>query len=106
MSFRVIDPEAALKELRNHDELQVLDVREPWEYEKCHIEGVTLIPLGELPDRLKELDPSKAVLCICAAGGRSERAAKLLDASGFSDVTNMSGGMKGWQECGLPLNPH
>lgn len=105
MSFKVIDPLAALEEIRANPGIQLLDVREEWEFEKAHIEGVKLIPLGELESRQCELDRSKPLICICAAGGRSERAAKLLDGLGFSDITNMSEGMKGWQARALPLDP-
>lgn len=102
MSYREIDPAQAAQEIADASDLQLLDVREPWEYEKSHIAGVTLIPLGELPERHAEVDNSKPVLCICAGGVRSERAARFLLANGFSQVTNMGEGMKGWESRGLP----
>lgn len=102
MSFREIDPDGALAEIKATPDLQLLDVREPWEHEKIHIEGVKLIPLGELGERHSELDASKPVLCICAGGVRSERAAKFLTSQGYTNVTNMAEGMNGWQTRGLP----
>lgn len=102
MSLREIDPATALEEMKSSPELQWLDVREPFEHEALHVEGVTLIPLGELPTRYTELDATKPVLCICAGGVRSERAAKFLLANGFEQVTNMAEGMKGWESRGLP----
>ncbi len=102
MSFREIDPDQAAQEIKDNPQLQLLDVRETWEYEKSHIEGVKLIPLGELPGRHSEVEADKPVLCICAGGVRSERAAKFLLANGFSEVINMSEGMKGWEARGLP----
>ena len=104
MSFREIDPVEALEEMRARPELQWLDVREPWDYEKLHIQGVTLIPLGELEGRFAEVDASKPVLCICAGGVRSDRAAKFLIAQGYSEVINMAEGMKGWESRGLPTD--
>lgn len=102
MSFREIDPAQAAEEMKTTPDLQMLDVREPWEYEKVHIAGVKHIPLGELEQRSGELDAGKPVLCICAGGVRSERAARFLAAHGFSEVINMAEGMKGWESRGLP----
>jgi adenylyltransferase/sulfurtransferase len=105
MNFQEIDPAQSLEEIRARTDLQLLDVREPWEYEKIHLEGVRLIPLGELADRYEELDSGKPVLCICAGGVRSERAARFLVSKGFQEVINMAEGMKGWESRGLPTNP-
>lgn len=102
MSFREIDPAEAAKEMASIPDLQRLDVREQWELDKSRIEGVTHIPLGELGERYTELDSSKPVLCICAGGVRSERAARFLVSQGFANVTNMAEGMKGWETRGLP----
>ncbi len=105
MAYQEIDPNQALDQIKADPQLQVVDVREPWEYEKVHIDGVQLIPLGELETRHKEIDSSRPVLCVCAGGVRSERAARYLMAQGYGDVTNMAEGMKGWQERGLTLTP-
>jgi rhodanese-related sulfurtransferase len=79
-----------------HDGLVLLDVRQPDEYEEGHIEGAILIPLGELENRLSEIDRSKAVLVICWSGFRSARAASILVAAGFEDVMNFARGMSSW----------
>ena len=105
MSYKEIDPSQALARIQADPSLQLLDVRELWEYEKAHIDGVTLIPLGELETRYSEIDQKVPVLCICAGGVRSERAARFLLAQGFEDVTNMAEGMKGWQERSQTLTP-
>lgn len=102
MSFQEINPAQAAEEMKTRVDLQMLDVREPWEFEKIHIQGVKHIPLGELEERFSELDGDKPVLCICAGGVRSERAARFLVSRGFSDVINMAEGMKGWESRGLP----
>jgi rhodanese-related sulfurtransferase/rubrerythrin len=76
---------------------QLLDVRQPGEYEQEHLAGARLIPLKELPGRVGELDPDQPVLVYCAIGGRSRAAAQYLNGQGFNLVYNLSGGIKAWQ---------
>jgi len=73
----------------------VLDVREPHEYQIVNI-GAPLIPLGDLPNRLNELDRDREIVIHCKTGGRSQRAAELLQKSGFKNVVNLAGGITGW----------
>ncbi len=73
----------------------LLDVRNPDEYATANLGG-HLIPLGELPDRLKELDPNQHIIVHCQAGGRSRRAAEFLLSQGFTHVDNLQGGMNAW----------
>ncbi|MFH1021489.1 MAG: rhodanese-like domain-containing protein [Pseudomonadota bacterium] len=84
-------------EARGADAYQLLDVRQPKEYEEGHLAGAVLIPLKELPGRLAELDKEKPVIVYCAVGGRSKAAAQLLAGKDFATVYNMSGGIKAWQ---------
>lgn len=79
------------------ESMQLLDVRQPKEYEQAHIPGARLIPLGELPDRLHELDREKEVIVYCRSGVRSKSGCQILNAAGFSRVLNMTGGINGWQ---------
>jgi adenylyltransferase/sulfurtransferase len=72
----------------------VLDVREPWEYQIANLGG-HLIPQGELPARLAELDKSQPIVVQCKSGGRSQKAAELLRSQGFQ-VENLAGGILGW----------
>ena len=81
----------------------LLDVREQHEFDAASIEGVTLIPLGQLKEKLTGLNKEDSLLCICAGGIRSARAAKLLVSEGFKDVTNMKEGMHGWQARDFPV---
>jgi rhodanese-related sulfurtransferase/rubrerythrin len=76
---------------------QLLDVRQPSEYEQGHISGARLIPVKQLPEHVAELDPDKPVLAYCAVGGRSRAAAQYLSGQGFGEVYNLSGGIKAWQ---------
>ena len=73
----------------------LLDVREPWEFELVHIDGAVNIPLGQLADRLGELDPVVPVVAYCHHGSRSEQARLLLEGNGF-DVRNLAGGIDAW----------
>lgn len=75
------------------DDGQLVDVREPDEVAGGTLPGARNIPLGELPDRLAELDPARRVVLLCRSGNRSGAAAEFLTASGFDDVVNLTGGM-------------
>jgi adenylyltransferase/sulfurtransferase len=76
----------------------LLDVREPAEFEKSHIDGARLLPLGELADRSAELEAwrERPVVVHCHKGGRSAKAARWLRSQGFRDVVNLSGGIEAW----------
>jgi rhodanese-related sulfurtransferase len=76
----------------------LLDVREVHEYQICRIEKAQLIPLGELPRRLAELDKNADIVVHCKMGGRSAKACDHLRASGFKKVRNMTGGILAWSD--------
>jgi rhodanese-related sulfurtransferase len=76
----------------------LIDVREPWEYELCHIAGSRHIPLSQLPTRLDELEPERPYTMICHHGMRSEMAGRFLENQGFMRVTNLVGGIAAWAE--------
>jgi len=75
----------------------VVDVREPWEWEIARIEGSRLVPLGELPARLAELDPHAAIVTVCHKGKRSLMAQQLLQGAGFR-ARSLEGGIDAWAE--------
>ena len=75
---------------------QLLDVREPWEYQTCRVPDSLLLPLGQIPARIAELDPAAATVVICHHGGRSMQAALFLDRQGFAGVHNLTGGIDAW----------
>lgn len=83
------------------DDLSVLDVREPDEWEHGHIEGAVHVPLMQLPARLAEV-PDGRVLVVCKIGGRSARATHYLAQQGH-DVVNLEGGMIDWAAAGRPM---
>jgi rhodanese-related sulfurtransferase len=76
---------------------QLVDVREPMEVAAGTLPGAINIPLGELPDRLHELDRRRPVVLLCRSGARSMQAARYLTANGFGDVVNLSGGLLAYQ---------
>lgn len=81
--------------IRTGKEIEILDVREHDEWESGHIPGAKHIPLGELPERLKELRPEKETIVVCRSGNRSGKACDYLSSLGHN-VVNMTGGMKNW----------
>ncbi len=83
------------------DDLHVLDVREPLEWQHGHIAAARHIPLAELPARVAELPPGRT-LVVCKVGGRSARATAYLRAQGH-DAVNLDGGMIGWAQAGREM---
>jgi hypothetical protein len=80
------------------EKLNIFDVREPHEYEEFNI-GATLIPLGELPNRITELENLKdqEIIVHCRSGARSNNAKMFLEDAGFTNVRNLLGGMLDWR---------
>ena len=86
--------------LQDKEALCLLDVREPFEFEFAHIADSVLIPLNQIPQRLKELDFDKEIVVICHHGQRSMQAANFLNQVGFKQVSNLVGGIDAWAlEC-------
>jgi rhodanese-related sulfurtransferase len=76
----------------------LLDVREPWEHETCHIPGVQLMPMQTIPGRFQELEPDAVIVCICHHGGRSMQVANFLERQGFTQTINLTGGVHAWAQ--------
>lgn len=91
---------AWLASVQQHGEPVVLDVREPHELALASIQAdgfeLISIPMGLIPARLTELDPSRPVACLCHHGGRSMQVALFLSARGFTHVANIAGGINAW----------
>ena len=87
------------------DNLKIVDVREPNEYQINRIPGSTLIPLGEVPRRANELDPEDEIVVHCKMGGRSAKAADFLRSVGFKRVLNLKGGILDWIDKVDPSQP-
>jgi sulfur-carrier protein adenylyltransferase/sulfurtransferase len=80
------------------DKFVLVDVREPFEYEISRIPGSKLIPLGELPARLSELDSADDIVLHCKMGGRSAKALRILQEAGFRKLNNLQGGITAWSD--------
>jgi hydroxyacylglutathione hydrolase len=89
------------KRLQSHD-LQLLDVRTPGEWDDGHLPGAQYRFLGELPEKLRGLDPDRPVAVYCASGYRSSLAASILQAAGFTAVANVPGSYQAWTAAGFP----
>ena len=94
-------PQMTVKELKQRldagDNVLVLDVREPYEYQIANIGG-KLIPQNDVPQRLAEIDRNREVVVHCRTGGRSQRVAEFLQQSGYSNVANLAGGIHAWSD--------
>jgi adenylyltransferase/sulfurtransferase len=87
------------------ENLYILDVREPNEYQINRIPGATLIPLGELPRRYQELPRDREIVALCKMGGRSAKAQDFLKSVGITRVKNLRGGILEWVDKVDPSQP-
>jgi adenylyltransferase/sulfurtransferase len=93
-----IEPTEVKQKLDRGDSFVLIDVREPHEYQICSIPGAKLIPLGELPKRVSELDTADEIVAHCKSGVRSAKAVDFLKQAGFKKVRNMKGGILAWSD--------
>jgi molybdopterin/thiamine biosynthesis adenylyltransferase/rhodanese-related sulfurtransferase len=99
-----IQPEELKRRLDAGEDIFVLDVREPHEYQICNLNG-HLIPLGDLPKRMSELDSSREIVAHCRSGVRSGKAVDFLRQAGFRKVKNLAGGILAWADRVDPRMP-
>ena len=99
-----IQPEELKRRLDAGEDIFVLDVREPHEYQICNLNGY-LIPIGDLPKRVHELDSRREIVIHCKSGTRSAKAVEFLHQAGFRQVTNLAGGIMRWSEKVDPTVP-
>ncbi len=96
--YERIMPSELKERLDAGDHPELLDVREPWEYELARIEGSKLIPMGELSERVSELDPAAETVVICHHGTRSAYVTRALAQAGFARVLNLEGGLDAYSD--------
>jgi rhodanese-related sulfurtransferase len=84
------------KKIARNENIFLLDVREPNEFQYACIGNSTLIPLNQIPNRLTELDSKQEIIVVCHHGMRSQQAANYLIQSGFENVSNLIGGIDAW----------
>src|SRR5213083_340388 len=102
-------PAISVQELKGkmdaRDAFELIDVREPFEFEIARIDGAKLIPLGEILERAEELDREQTLIVHCHSGGRSAQAVRLLKQRGFANVHNLEGGIDAWSDLIDPTVP-
>ena len=91
-----IKPSELKNRLDHGDKMLVVDVREPWEYDLCRIEGAKLIPMGTVPANLQALDVDEDVICYCHRGQRSLDVAVWLRGQGIENAKSLAGGIERW----------
>ena len=97
-------PPEQVADLHERGEIQLVDVREPYEYEAGHIAGARHIELERLASQAETIDRERPVVFQCRLGARAGMAAQAFRASGYQ-AYNMDGGLQAWAERGLPLEP-
>ncbi|MDR3724472.1 MAG: rhodanese-like domain-containing protein [Terracidiphilus sp.] len=94
-------PQITVKELKQRIDSgnapYIVDVREPFEYQICNI-GAPLIPINDVPARIDEIPRTGEVVIHCKSGGRSQRVAEFLAQAGYTNVSNLAGGILAWAE--------
>jgi rhodanese-related sulfurtransferase len=103
--MKEISVEELSARLDKKDPLVLVDVRQPDEFAESHIAGARLIPLGELPERVGELDKAAEIVVNCRGGARSARAVQFLMSQGFTNVSNLVGGNDRWQAMSSAKRP-
>jgi len=93
-----IDPVEVRAKIDRGEPFVLIDVREPHEYQICNIPYAKLIPLGDLPKRVNELDSADEIVAHCKSGMRSAKAVEFLKQAGFRKVRNMKGGILAWSD--------
>lgn len=87
----------------SRDDVALIDVREPHEYNAGHVPGARLIPVNSVFARRDELPQDKEIIFVCGVGQRSALACEMAAAAGFSRLHNLEGGTEGWIKAGLPV---
>ena len=93
-----ISPEQLKERLDAGLHPKLLDVREPWEFEICRIEGSDNIPMAELGNHIGELEPGSDIVVICHHGTRSRQVAEYMASLGFTRIANLEGGVNAWAQ--------
>ncbi len=97
MTIRDLSPREFLERRAAGTAMTLIDVREDWETKLAPVpEAHVHIPMGQIPDRVGELDPRQETVVICRSGGRSLQVAHYLERSGFVNVANLAGGILAW----------
>ena len=104
-AIREIQPSQLAERLERGEKLEIIDVREPYEWQIGHIPGARLVPLSQIPEEIPRLDKRRETILYCKAGVRSMRAAQQLANAGVTDVRNLTGGILRWIDDVDPTMP-
>lgn len=102
-SARNVSPDDAYSMVSKDDNLYLLDVRTPGEFQQARLEGARLIPIDQLVNRLTELPKDRPILVYCAVGSRSAQVVNYLARHGYAEVYNLYGGIYSWAQKGYPI---
>ncbi len=102
-SFRSIPPHMAKRLIDSRSDILIIDVRTPGELQYGRIEGSNLMSFWSVMRGQHNLPKDKAIVLVCAVGGRSYAAGQVLARSGYREIYNLSGGIESWKRAGLPL---
>lgn len=94
--MRDLSPAQLKERLAEPEPPLLLDVREPWEFEYCRIDGSVSLPMGTIPVQYRNLDPERETVVICHHGVRSRQVAHFLEHVGFTRLLNLAGGVDAW----------
>jgi adenylyltransferase/sulfurtransferase len=100
-----IQPSQLAQRLERGERLEIIDVREPYEWQIGHIPGARLVPLDQIPEEIPRLDKRRETILYCKVGARSMRAAQQLASAGVTDVRNLAGGILRWIDDVDPTMP-
>ena len=101
--FRTVSASEAAELIRTRENLQVIDVRTPQERKQFRIFDSRLVPVGDVIRGVFEADPDQPLMLVCAVGGRSFVAGKVMFARGYREIYNLGGGIESWRRAGFPL---
>lgn len=94
--MKTLSPESLHEKLNNAAQPLLIDVREDWEFETCHIEGSRHLPMSQIVAAMDTLDKEAETVVICHHGTRSQQVAQYLESQGFNNIYNLDGGIDAW----------
>ena len=101
--FKTVSATEAVELMKTRENLQIIDVRSPQEREELRIAESRLVPMGDVIRGVFQGDPDQPLMLVCAVGGRSFVAGKVMFARGYREIYNLGGGIESWRQAGLPL---
>ncbi|MEJ2134978.1 MAG: rhodanese-like domain-containing protein [Desulfofustis sp.] len=101
--FQTVSAAEAAELMKRRENLQIIDVRTPQERKQFRIADSKLVPVGDVLRGVFEADPEQPLMLICAVGGRSYVASKVMFARGYREIYNLDGGIESWRRAGFPL---